>query len=813
MTERPSHRFLNRYTAGVMRRPKTILLVLLVVVAALAAQLRTIELDTDLENFIDESTPARQAYNRVKDQYGRNDVIVVGVSGEDVLADDTLRQLAALHERIESDVPWVNRVNSLIDAPYQQGTEDGLLVDDLIPRPVGTLSRSEIESRIASTPALEGLVVNEERTFTTLVIEPYTFDFDPDAQSNDEAAFDSAFDDAFGDDFTAQGESTEPAGDAEFLPVEKTYELINELERTLTDFKDLETVVAGMPVINQQLEHTMQTEMSSFIRLTIALIVVVLVLFFRRVSAVVAPMSAVVLAILATFGILALTGRPIQMPLIMVPSFLLAITVGDAVHLLTHFFSHFNRGDAKVPAMQAAIRLTAIPMLLTSLTTAAGLLSLATGDIIPITLLGVFAALGVMLAFLLTVTLIPALMAIWPVRAKAPKSATPQGERLMQGLANLSWRFGPVMSLVWLGIVAVAIALLLQLRFSHNPMNWMPADLPIRQATETIDDRMSGTINMDVIVDSGTENGIKDPDLLQRLDATLTELQNTQPGGVTIGHVNSILDIVKGTHQALNEGRTELYAIPDNPRLLAEELLLFENSGADELSRLVDPAYRETRVTLVMPWADVLKYQDFIEVTERRLSEALSPDATVSIAGVLPLLSATLDEVVSTTAWSYGIAALAITLMMMVLLRSPGLGAVAMLPNLAPIMVVMGLMYLMSIPLDLFTMLVATIAIGITVDNTVHFTHHFREAFAEHGDARAAIDTAFHHAGRALLTTSIVLTTGFYVFLFSQVHSIFNFGFLSGTAFLLAMVSNFTLTPVLLRWYSPLLRQPKEQRA
>ncbi|GGX41936.1 efflux RND transporter permease subunit [Saccharospirillum salsuginis] len=809
MTQRPVHAFLDRYTAGVMRYPKTVLVLLLVVVAALATQLRTIELDTDLENFIDESTPARQAYNRVKDQYGRNDVVVVGVSAEDVLADATLRRLATLHERIEQDVPWVNRVNSLIDAPYQQGTEDGLLVDDLIPRPVGTLSRAEIESRIASTPTLEGLVINESRTFTTLVIEPYTYDFDPDAQSNDE----SAFDDAFGDDFTASGagNSTPSPSEAEFLPVEKTYELINELERTLTEFDDLDPVVAGMPVINQQLEHTMQSEMSSFIRLTIVLIVVVLVLFFRRVSAVVAPMSAVVLAILATFGILALTGRPIQMPLIMVPSFLLAITVGDAVHLLTHFFSHFNRGEAKVSAMQAAIRLTAIPMLLTSLTTAAGLLSLATGDIIPITLLGVFAALGVILAFLLTVSLIPALMAVWPVKPRADRSDTPKGERLMQGIANLAWRFGPVMSLVWLGVVAVAIALLLQLRFSHNPMNWMPADLPIRQATDTIDDRMSGTINMDVIIDTGTENGIKNPDLLQRLDAELTDLQNTTPGGVTIGHVNSILDIIKGTHQALNEGDPAFYAIPDNPRLLAEELLLFENSGADELSRLVDPSYSETRVTLIMPWADVLAYQDFIEITERRLTEALAPEAEITIAGVLPLLSATLDEVVSTTAWSYGIAALAITLMMMVLLRSPGLGAVAMLPNLAPILVVMGLMYVMSIPLDLFTMLVATIAIGITVDNTVHFTHHFREAFAEHGDARAAIDTAFHHAGRALLTTSIVLTTGFYVFLFSQVHSIFNFGFLSGTAFLLAMVSNFTLTPVLLRWYSPLLSQPKEQ--
>ncbi len=804
---RPSHRWLDGYTAGVMARPKTVLLAVLLVIVALATQLRSLELDTDLENFISDTTPARQAYNQVKEQYGRNDVIVVGLSARDVLAEEALSRLAELHERVESEVPWVNRVNSLIDAPYQEGTDDGLLVDDLVPRPVGSLSRAELERRIASMPTLNGLVINQDRTFTTLVIEPYTYDFDPNAQTDDAAAFE----DVFGDDFVGQAEQPATPADEDFLPIEKTHELINALENTLADFEELDPVVAGMPVINLQLEHTMQTEMSSFIRLTLLLIVVVLVLFFRRVSAVVAPMSAVVLAIVSTFSILALTGRPIQMPLIMVPSFLLAITVGDAVHLLTHFFSHLNKGDAKVQAMQTAIRLTAVPMLLTSLTTAAGLLSLATGDIIPISILGVFAALGVMLAFVLTVTLIPALMAVWPVRAKPVKNEGRGGERLMQGFANLAWRHGSLMAAAWLVVVLVAVVFLLQLRFSHDPMNWMPENLPIRQATDRIDERLSGTINMDIIVDTGVENGIKNPDLLQRLDAELKALQGSTPGGVEIGHVNSILDVIKGTHQALNGGDPDYYVIPDNARLLAEELLLFENSGADELSRLVDPSFSQTRVTLIMPWADVLAYQDFIEVTQNRLTEALAPQAEITIAGVLPLLSATLEEVVSTTAWSYGIAAIAISLMMMALLRSPGLGLVAMLPNLAPILVVMGLMYLMSIPLDLFTMLVATIAIGITVDNTVHFTHHFREAFAATGDARQAIDTAFHHAGRALLTTSIVLTAGFYVFLFSEVHSIFNFGFLSGTAFLLAMLSNFTLTPVLLRWYSPLLRQSKEQ--
>lgn len=793
--------WLDRYSDALMRYPKRILLAVLILVVALASQLPTLVLDTNLEHFISADNPARQAYDRVKTIYGRNDVIVVGISAEDVLAETTLTELADLHRRIEQDVPWVKRVNSLINAPYQKGRDDSLLVDDLIPQPVSSFSRADIEARLQQTPTLEGLVINAERTFTTLVIEPFTYDFDPDAVAQDN----DAFGDAFGDAFMADaGDAETPDTTDEFLPIEKTNELIDALQQQLAA-SNLHSVVAGMPVVNQQLEQTMKTEMLTFIRLTVALIVIVLVLFFRRVGAVVAPMAAVGLAIIITFSLLAISGQQVQMPLILVPSFLLAIAVGDSVHLLTHFFNRYNAGETRSDAMRHAISVTALPILLTSLTTAAGLATLASGDLIPIANLGIFSAIGVMLALLLTLVVLPTLIAIWPLAAPKTAQHSQQQEQLLQRLASLNWRFGAFFAGLWLVVVAIAMIGVLQLRFSFNPLNWMPASSAIRQATETVDSRLSGTINMDVVVATGRDNGIKDPQLLQALDSALNDLQQGTPGGVRIGHVNSLIDIVKATHQALNEGDPAFYRLPDDAGLLAEELLLFENSGADELSRLVDPAFSETKVTLIVPWQDVLAYQTFINVVEQQLGDAVEPWAEVSVTGLLPLLSEALNAVIQTTAWSYALAAVVIAIMLMVLLRSVGLGLIAMLPNLAPIIVVMGLMHHAGIPLDLFTMLVATIAIGITVDNTVHFAHHFRRALFEQRDIRRATDSAFQNAGKALLTTAVVLTAGFYVFLFSDVSSIFNFGFLSGTAFLLALLSNFTLTPVLLRWYAPVL--------
>ena len=194
-------------------------------------------------------------------------------------------------------------------------------------------------------------------------------------------------------------------------------------------------------------------------------------------------------------------------------------------------------------------------------------------------------------------------------------------------------------------------------------------------------------------------------------------------------------------------------------------------------------------------------YSSFVNEVAAEGNARFGETAQVEVTGMIALMAGTMVKLVYDTAGSYLIAAFVIALMMMLLLNSIRLGLLAMVPNIAPILVVMGLMYPLGIQLDMLTILVATIAIGIAVDNTVHFTHHFRHGLEQGHDVHAAMQDAFAGAGQALFTTCIVLTAGFYVFLFSEVHSIFNLGFLCGTAFILAMISNFTLTPFLLRWY------------
>ena len=218
---------------------------------------------------------------------------------------------------------------------------------------------------------------------------------------------------------------------------------------------------------------------------------------------------------------------------------------------------------------------------------------------------------------------------------------------------------------------------------------------------------------------------------------------------------------------------------------------------------MVDSSFRIARFTVKAPWRDTLEYVPLLRDIETRFHDTLGPGVTVTTTGIMSLFSRTLNAAMRSAAKSYVIAFGAITLMMILLIGNFKLGLAAMLPNLAPIAVVMGLMWWVGIPLNMFTMLVGSIAIGLAVDDTVHFMHNFRRYYAQTGDVRAAVHQTLHTAGRAMLVTSVVLAVGFYIFMFASMNNVIQFGLLTGTAILLALLSDFLLAPALMVLLNP----------
>jgi hypothetical protein len=258
------------------------------------------------------------------------------------------------------------------------------------------------------------------------------------------------------------------------------------------------------------------------------------------------------------------------------------------------------------------------------------------------------------------------------------------------------------------------------------------------------------------------------------------------------------VDILKEINQALNENNPAQYKVPQNPELIPQEFLLFENSGSDDLEDVVDTSFSVARFSILSPWMDAVAQNPALEKLKNRFDKAFSGKAKVTITGMIPLLVRVMNASVISAAESYILAFMVITILMILLIGSIRLGILSMFPNLLPIFITMGIMGWLSIPLDMYTMLIGSIAIGLAVDDTVHFMHNFRRYYFETDNVAESIRLTLFTTGRAMLVTSIVLCSGFFLYMFASMNNLFHFGLLTGSTILLALAADFFLAPALM---------------
>ncbi|MBW2292322.1 MAG: MMPL family transporter, partial [Deltaproteobacteria bacterium] len=295
------------------------------------------------------------------------------------------------------------------------------------------------------------------------------------------------------------------------------------------------------------------------------------------------------------------------------------------------------------------------------------------------------------------------------------------------------------------------------------------------------------------------ENGLHEPALLERIDLLSDRSAQIEGvGNVNAGRVTSIVDVTKEIHQALNGNSSDHYAIPNTRELVAQELLLFENSGSDDLEQLVDSQFRRARITMNLPHASPTYYQPFIARVEALANEILGDEVEVTMTGFVSLMTRSLNAISSSLQRSYLIALAIITPLMFLLLGTLRTGLAAMVPNLAPIILTLGLMGWLGIPLDTFTLLIGSIAIGLAVDDTIHFMHVFRKFYDDLQDTPAAVRETLRSTGHALLVTTIVLSLSFFIYAFASLTSLVKFGLLTGVTVIFAFIADVTLSPALM---------------
>jgi len=780
----------------VVRHPWRVLLPTLALAFLSIAGLARLRVDVTFESFLEDDDPVLIAYQEFEDTFGRDERIVISAAPGDapksgaIFERRFLERLRALHEALEERVPHLEEVTSLVNARDTRAEGDLLVVEDFLePWPEDDAAIARLRARAFDNPIFAGTLMSADGSATALTLELQVYST-PESELGDLAGFD--------DDAGAKSQAP-----LALLSGDETAAVVNEVEAILAEHRSPDFVLysAGTPILLKVLAEVMARDMPRFLGLALVSIGLLLVVMFRRVVAAFAPLAVVGLTVAATFGLMGWSDTPMHVPTQVLPSLLLAACVGDSIHILAIFYQRRHAGDGEADALIHALGHSGFPVVLTSLTTAVGLASFATSDLAPVAAIGIFGPVGVLIALFLSLTLLPALMVLIPMGEARARDAADQSTRADRVLASLGrWavrRPTPIVVTCCL-LAAVALTGALRLRLSHDPMTWFPDGTPIKEGTRHIDAVLGGSVSFEVLLERPAEGDARDPAALKRLAALGQDLETHPRDGYRSGQTVSLADIVKEIHRALNEDREEAYRVPDDPEAVAQELLLFESAGSDDLEDVTDGQAKTLRMAVKMPWRDSVHYRVFFDQAERDVQTALAGLGTASVTGVYAVLVRSIAAVVTSMASSYVFSFLGIGLMMMMLLGSARWGILAMIPNVFPILLTLGVMGFSGLPLDSFTLMIGAIALGVCDDDTIHSMHHIRTLHRHGTDIETAVADTLSTTGRAMTFTSIVLSVGFLGFTLSSMGNLVRFGVLVTLTIAFAFVAEVLLGPALL---------------
>lgn len=776
---------LGKFGGFITKHPFVVILFSLLIIAFPISNLPKITMDTSTEGFLHDEDPMLIKYEAFKEQFGRDERILIAIENDKVFSIPFLTKLKSLHKELEDNIPYLDEVTSLVNVRNTRGQGDQLIVEDLLEKFPQTQAEADAIKKIAMSNAFyKDLLLSRDGNITTIIIE--TKAFVTDSQES--------VDEMFGgfDDTPAEEVAKTPLSD------EQNAEIVRKVRDIVTKYADddFKIYYAGSASVMDALKSMMKEDMQKFTRVTILIILVFLFLIFRRVSATFYPLIVIVLSLLTTVGTMAYFGVAFKLPTQIVPSLLIAVSVGATVHVLSIFFDKFNSSKDKKEAIVFTLEHSGLAIAMTGITTAIGIVSFAGSEVAPIADMGQFASLGVLISLFLTLTLLPALLMVTPMKPKEIKE-NHWLDNVMKRFAYIPTHHPKMVVTVSLVLVAVSIALATNIKLSHYPLEWFPKYDPNYVGTHYIDKNLNGSLTMEVVVDTKEENGWQDPQRLQKLESLDKELEKYNDGKAFIGKIVSLDTIVKESNKALHENKESFYTIPNNQALVSQELLLFENSGSDDLEDVVDSQFSKLRVTLKVPWVDSVESEDMLSHVQTRFEETFKKD-DVTMTGIIPILVHTFTQAIRSSVESYIIAFVLIGITMMFIMGDVRLGIISMIPNLSPVIIGLSLMYIYHIPLDMFTLLIGSIAIGLAVDDTIHFMHNFKRYYLRTKDAIVAVEKTFYTTGKAMVITTIVLSLGFYAYMFGKMESVQNFGFLTGSVIILALIADLLLAPALM---------------
>ncbi|MCA3896661.1 MMPL family transporter [Vibrio vulnificus] len=737
------------------------LIISLMAIVATAMGAKNLYFRGDYNIFFDGSNAQLQAFDEIQTTFAKTDniALVLAPKSGDVFDQRTLTQIQEMTEQAWQ-VPYSSRVDSLANYQHTEAVDDDLLVEDLLYQsyPLTAERIAKVRAVAMSEPLLVNALVSEKGDVAVINITMQMPGVDETAEVNEVVAY-----------------------------VEQM------LSHYRAEYPDVTIYKAGIIAMNHSFAMAAQNDSATLVPTMLLVILVFLTLMLRSFLSVLATLVVIIGAIVATLGIVGWAGMFLHVASVNVPTLIMTLAVADCVHVIASLRHFMRQGMPKSQAIHRSVTLNFVPIIITSVTTAIGFLMMNMSDSPVLRDFGNLSALGVMIACVLSVSLLPALLNLLPVRFSAKQTA--KSSDIMDKLADLVVHRRNVLLPLSIVVIAGSAALIPYNKVNDESVKYFDTSSEFRQAADFMEQRIGGMTTMSIAIKTHQSQGIASPEFLEVL-GEFTRWLREQP---ETDHVASLSDIYKRLNKNMHGDDSAYYALPAERELAAQYLLLYEMSlpfGLDLNNQVnVDKSSVKLQLTVKNLGSVELValeeriYQWFASHAPRYQVVASSPSLMFAHIGETNMAS-----MLSTLP----ITLILISALMIFALRSWRLGVISLVPNIAPAVIGFGLWALISGEINLGLSVVVTLTLGIVVDDAVHFLAKYQHARKEGQNAEQAVRYAFHTVGRALWITTVVLVAGFSVLAMSQFRLNSDMGQLSAIVIFVALVIDFVLLPSLL---------------
>ncbi len=741
-----------------LKRPKTVIVLVVLITIVFASQFPRVKIDTDPENMLSPEEPVRVFHNKVKKEFGINEMIVLGILREDgIFHIDTLKRIKEITDRIMKI--------------------KGVVAEDIV-------SLSVTNNVVARSG--------------TLHVRPPLYRI-PESNRDIERLKKEVLDNPM---FKDRLVSADARGAAIYIPIvskEVAHEVASEIRAIYESMKGPEKYyMAGLPLAEDTFGAEMFKQMAVVAPLAGGFLMILLWLMFRRLSLVIPAMVVAMLSVLWTMGAMIGMGYTVHIMSSMIPVFLMPIAVCDSVHVLSDFYERYPQLKDRARAIKEVFQELFKPMLYTSLTTSVGFANLAWAKIPPVKVFGLFVALGVMFAWLLTITFVPAsLMLIKTQRLEGIRTRHKKS-KLLTLFTGLSIKKSRLIIITGVIMVVVAIYGVSLLRVNDNPVKWFKKNHPIRVADSVLNRIIGGTYISYLVFEGKEKDSMKDPQVVKYID----NLQQYLTEHHLVGKTTSVADVIKRINYVLHDEDNRYYRLPEDRQTIGQYLFLFlMSSKPDELDHFVDYDYQKANVWVQLRSGDNRDMSAVVETVNQYIEENPLPKGIEIKWSGLPYLNIVWQKLMVTgmlkaTIGSYWV----VFLLLLIQFRSFWWAIISMLPLTFSIIFSYGIIGFAGKDYDMPIAVCSTLTLGLGIDFAIHFCQRFRQQFQKIRNYSEALSwTATGEPSIAIARNALVVGLGFLPLVLATLTPYVTVGLFFGSLALFAGITTVFYLPALIQ--------------